>query len=166
MSKLDLARYLDDDSVEVSGITSTAHPEGKTYRFASPDAKTGMWLAGLADLGIQSNQGADIGAQEAQLELNDDQERDLMRKVMGETLDELVADGVSWIRIQKLNRYLFIHFAMGEEVAEAMALRLGEAPAPTSRPARRVAKKIQAKSATPKASPVGSTVRKKVATRP
>mgnify|MGYP001566022850 FL=1 len=161
MARLDLAGYFDDDSVEIPGITSPNFPGGKTYKFASPDAKTGMWLANLADLGIRSNQGADIGEEATKLELDDNEERDLMKMVMGNTLQEMVADGVSWVRIQKLNRYLFIHFAMGEEVAGMMAKRLGEAPAPTNRAVRRgieiKKKKTPAKSVTLPVSNAGST---------
>jgi hypothetical protein len=163
MARLDLAGYLDDDSVEVPGIPSKAHPDGRTYRFASPDAKTGLFLASLANLAVKARLGGDIGKQAAELELDDDQERDLMRDVMGPTLDEMIADGVSWVRIQKLNRYLFIHFAMGEDAAAGLAVS-GEAPAPANRAARRASKKpTLVKPATPRASRAGSTTRKKAA---
>lgn len=163
MARLELAGYLDDDSVEVPGITSTTFPNGKTYKFASPDAKTGMFLAALADLGVKASAGTDIGAQAARLELDDDQERDLMRDVMGSTLDELLADGVSWVRIQRLNKLLFIHFAMGEEMAAQVLKASGEALAPANRAARRAATKkaTRVKSVTPRASRAGSTTRKK-----
>jgi len=161
MARLDLAGYLDDDSVEVPGIPSTAHPDGKTYTFASPDAKTGLFLASLANLAVKARLGGDIGKQAAKLELDDDQERDLMRDVMGSTLDELTADGVSWVRIQKLNRYLFIHFAMGEGAAAGLTVS-GEARVPANRAARRASKKpTPARSATPRASHAGSTTRRK-----
>jgi hypothetical protein len=164
MARLDLTGYLDDDSVEVPGIPSTAYPDGKTYRFDSPDAKTGLFLASLANLAVKARLGGDIGAQAAALELDDDQERDLMRDVMGSTLDELTADGVSWVRIQKLNRYLFIHFAMGEDAAVGLQ-RSGEALVPANRAARRATKKkaTPAKSVTPRASHAGSTTRRKAA---
>ena len=166
MARLDLAGYLDDDSVEIPGIPSTAHPDGKTYKFASPDAKTGLFLASLANLAVKARLGADIGAQAAALELDDDQERDLIRDVMGSTLDELTADGVSWVRIQKLNRYLFIHFAMGAEIAVQELTRSGEARVPANRAARRATKKptpTLVKPATPRVSRAGSTTRKKPA---
>jgi len=157
MSRLDLTGYLDDDSVEIDGIISTTYPDGKTYVFASPNAKTGLLLANLADLAVRAHLGGDIGAQAAALELDDNQERDLMRDVMGATLDELTADGVSWVRIQKLNRYLFIHFAMGEDAAAGLKLP-GGAPALANRAARRATKKpTLAKSATPQVSRAGST---------
>ena len=92
MARLDLAGYLDDDSVEVPGILSKKYPDGKTYKFASPDAKTGLFLASLANLAVKARLGGDIGAQAAALELDDDQERDLMRDVMGTTLDELTKE--------------------------------------------------------------------------
>jgi len=166
MARLDLTGYLDDDSVEVPGIPSTAFPDGKTYRFDSPDAKTGLFLASLANLAVKARLGADIGEQAAALELDDDQERDLMRDVMGATLDELTADGVSWVRIQKLNRYLFIHFAMGENAAEGLRVS-GEAPAPANRAARRASMRTTTlvKPATPRASHAGSTTRKKPASK-
>lgn len=165
MAKLDLSGYLDDDCVEVPGIRSVKHPEGFTYHFDSPDAKTGMFLAALADLGVKASAGVDIGAQAARLELDDDQERDLMRDVMGSTLDELLADGVSWVRIQRLNKLLFIHFAMGEEMAAQVLKASGEAPVPANRAARRAATKkaTPVKSVTPRASRAGSTTRKKTA---
>ena len=163
MARLDLTGYLDDDSVEVPGIPSTAHPDGKTYKFASPDAKTGLLLASLANLAVKARLGGDIGKQAAALELDDDQERDLMRDVMGPTLDEMIADGVSWVRIQKLNRYLFIHFAMGEDAAAGLR-QLGEAQALANRAARRATKKTtRVKPVTPRASRAGSTTRKKAA---
>ena len=93
-----------------------------------------------------------------------------MRDVMGATLDELTADGVSWVRIQKLNRYLFIHFAMGEDAAVGL-MGSGEASAPANRAARRATKMADhlspkkkptlVKPATPRASRAGSTTRKK-----
>ena len=165
MARLDLTGYLEDDSLEIPGIPSTAHPEGKTYRFASPDAKTGLLLASLANLATQARLGVDIGEKAASLALDDDQERDLMRDVMGSTLDELTTDGVSWVRIQKLNKYLFIHFAMGEEAAVGLRLS-GEAPAPANRAARRAATKkatTRAKSATVRVSRAGSTTRSRKA---
>ncbi len=164
MPRVDLTNYLDDDAVEVPGIPSTAFPEGRSYRFASPDAATGLRLAHLADLAVQARLGVNIGAQAAALSFDDAEERDLMRDVMGATLDELTADGVSWTRIQRLNRWLFIYFAMGEDVAAGLQLQ-GGATAQPNRATRRAASKSPTpeKSATPQASHGGSTSRKRAA---
>lgn len=155
MARLDLSTYLDDDSVTIPGIPSKAHPDGRDYTITSPDAKTGMRLAAMADLGIKAHAGTVSEADVAALQLDDDEERDLYRMVLGDTLDELVADGVSWARIQKLGRYLFVHYSMGEEAAAEAVNRSGGATAPANRAARRATKKT----ATPKASPAGSTTR-------
>ena len=164
MARLDLSGYLDDDSVEIPGIRSVKHPEGFTYIFDSPDAKTGLFLASLANLAVKARLGGDIGEEAAALELDDDQERDLMRDVMGSTLDELTADGVSWVRIQKLNRYLFMLFAMSEGAADEMVQRSGEASVPANRAAGRATKKpTLVKPVTPRASRAGSTTRRKAA---
>ena len=162
MARIDLASYLEDDSVEIPGIVSTKFPDGKTYKFASPDAKTGLFLASLANLAVKARLGGDIGEQAAALELDDDQERDLMRDVMGATLDELTADGVSWVRIQKLNRYLFIRTSMGEDAAVGLTVS-GEARVPANRAARRAKKPTLVRSATPRASRAGSTTRSRKA---
>ena len=178
MARLDyLGDFLGDDSVEVD-LPSEKYPTGKTYRFASPNAKTGLVLARLANLAVRARLGADIGADAAKLELDDDQERDFMRDVMGATslvpdppitvsgLDEMLADGVSWVRIQGLNQYLFMRFAISKAEADEWAKRSGEAPAPANRAARRAVTKkatTRAKSATVRASRAGSTTRKKTA---
>ena len=155
MARLDLGAYLEDDALEVPGVPSTAHPEGRTYKFASPDAKTGLLLASLADLGVKAHAGKDIGDAASRLELDDDQERDLMRDVLGATLDEMLADGVSWVRIQKLNQYLFVHFAMGAEIAEAGLNQPGGAPPPN-----RAARRTKAKPTRSRASTGGKTSQK------
>ena len=161
MPRIDLTDYLDDDAVEIPGIPSRAHPEGKAYRFASPDAKTGLYLAHLADLAVRARLGVNIGEQVSSLEFDDDEERDNMRKVMGATLDELIADGVSWTRIQRLHRYLFIYFAIGEEAAAGM--NLGGSPARTDRATRRAetTSPTPEEPATAPASNAGSTTRRK-----
>jgi len=174
MARLDLDGFLGDDSVEVD-IPSEKYPTGKTYRFASPNARTGLVLARLANIATRARLGADIGAEAAKLELDDDQERDLIRDVLGATsliadppitvsgLDEMLADDVSWVRIQRLNQYLFIRFAMSEDAAAGLTLP-GEASVPANRAARRAVTKkatTRVKSATVRASRAGSTTPRK-----
>lgn len=159
--KLDLAGYLEDDGLELPGIPSRAHPDGKTYYVASPDAKTGLRLAAMAEAITAAERGGNVDQRTRDaLELDDDGEKDLYRKVLGDTYDEMVDDGVSWVRIQRLGQYLFLHFAMGEQVA-ANALKAGvlsgEAQGP-NRAARR-APKATAKSTRSRASTSGTTSR-------
>jgi hypothetical protein len=153
MALKDLSSFLDDDAIDVEIDT-------KTYRVESPDAKTGLFLAGLANVGVKAASGGDVAAADVEkLDLDDDEERDFMEMVLGDTFAELIADGVSWMKIQRLSRYCFIHFAVGEEAADE-ALKsgalTGEAPAP-NRAARRAGSRGAATTTKRLASTAGTT---------
>lgn len=153
MAIKDFSSFLDDDAIRFP-------LDGKTYRIESPDAKTGLLLSGMANLGVKASAGGEIGESDlASLDLDDAEERDFMRMVLGDTLDELVADGVSWVKIQRISRYAFIYFAMGEDAADealASGALSGEAPAP-NRAKRRAASRGGATSTKRLASTAGTT---------
>lgn len=139
----DLFSFLDDDALTIPRpIPSKRHPEGKVYTIPAPDAETGMRLTALADVAAKQERGLKITeADAAKLVMNDDEEREFAVQVMGDTYHEMVADGVSWPRIQKIVQYAYIYFAMGQDVAEKAAregiLNGGKARIPTNRAARR-----------------------------
>lgn len=153
MARLQLDAFLDDDAMETPPIPSTAHPEGRVYRIPSPSAKDGLRLARLASLAVRANDedpGAKVTEDDlASIDLDDAEERDLYRMALGSAYQEMLDDGVSWVRIQRLGRYMFFYFGMSPESAE-QALRSGvlsgEAKAP-NRATRRTAKKATSKSA-------------------
>lgn len=162
MALKDLSSFLDDDAIDVP-------VDGKTYRIESPDAKTGLLLSSMVNLGVKASAGSEISeADLASLDLNDDEERDFMRMVLGDTFDELVEDGVSWVKIQRISRYALIYFAIGEEAADD-ALKSGalsgEAPAP-NRAARRAGSRGAATTTKRRASIAGTTSTKTPARRP
>jgi hypothetical protein len=162
MALKDLSSFLDDDAIDVP-------IDGKTYRVESPDAKTGLFLASLANVGVKAAAGGEVDQADVdKLDLDDDEERDFMQMVLGDTLAELVADGVSWTKIQRLSRYCFIHFAVGEEAADD-ALKSGalsgEAPAP-NRAKRRAASRGGATTTKRLASTAGTTSTKTPARKP
>lgn len=146
MAYADLAGYLDDDAIDTPPIKSAAHPDGRAYRIPSPDAATGIRLTAMVSLGVDLAVGAELSRKDAErLKLDDDQEREFLRDVLGSAYDELVADGVSWMRIQKLGRYALLYFTLGPEAAADEARRSsGEAPAP-NRETRRKAKKTSSR---------------------
>ncbi|WP_052372637.1 DUF7426 family protein [Amycolatopsis taiwanensis] len=158
----DLGSFLDDDALEIP-------VDGKVYRIASPDAETGLFLAGLAQLGEKAVSGQPITAEEfARLKLNDEQEGDFMRMVLGDTLDELVADGVKWTKIQRVNRYAFLFFSLGPEAADRAlesGVLTGEAMAP-NRAQRRAASRAGAATTKRAASTGGTTSPRKPARKP
>lgn len=162
MAVKDLSSYLDDDALEIT-------VDGKTYRVESPDAKTGLFLASLANIGVNAASGGQVSdADLERLDLDDVEERDFMKMVLGDTLDELIYDGVKWTKIQRLARYCFIAFAIGEEAADD-ALKngtlSGEAAAP-NRAARRAASRGGATKTPRRASTAGTTSTKTPARKP
>ncbi len=146
----DLSDYL-DDSVDIPNIPSLAFPDGKTYRFASPDAKRGLRLTALYYMVLRIQAGADVTAQVQALGLDEDWQADINREVLGDTLDEMVADGVSFVRLRRLVAYLFRYFVTGESAVPVAAL--GESTAPASQSAGAVT----SSPSTPQGSPAGST---------
>lgn len=160
MGLVDLGAYLDDDTLDVE-------IGGKTYSIPSPDAITGLRLTALANLGAKVHAGADVTPEDlARLQMSDDDERDFLQQVLGAAFDQLVADGVSWVRIQRLGRYAFLHFAMSPEAATAAMEKSlqGEAAAP-NRAARRApsrrASSATAKPTRSRGSNAGTTSRSK-----
>lgn len=141
MAQRDLSEFF-DDSLEYTNVKSKAYPDGKTYRIASPDAKTGVWLAALAEVGVRAAAGADIAAEDLNsLKLDDDEEISLYQRVMGPVYDELIEDGVPWTVLQKIGEDAYIYFALSPEVADASLEGSGNQPARPNRAKRRTAQK-------------------------
>lgn len=129
----DVLSFLDDDGLEIPGVKSTKYPDGKTYMIPSPDGETGIRLSALADIAVKVNSGREVDARDARrLRMDDTEERDFAQQVLGSVLPELLADGVSWVRIQRITQYAYVHFAFSPEAARDAAERgvfAGKAPA-------------------------------------
>lgn len=159
----DFYDFLEDDALEIPNIKSRAHPEGKTYNIPSPDAETGMRLSALAEIAVKVNKSIDVNARDVKrLQLDDTEEREFAQQVLGPVYEELIEDGVSWVRLQRITQYAYVHFAFSPEAAREAAERgvfAGKAQARTR--AERRAK--PSSGAAPKAPPAstGSRARKK-----
>jgi hypothetical protein len=136
MARRDLSAFF-DDGLDYTGIPSRAHPDGKTYRVPCVDAKTGLWLTALTDIGVKAVVGGEITDEDAaSLKLDDDQEKRLYERVLGPVWHELLDDGVSYDLVQRIARDAYLTFALGQEAAdEALATAMevaaaGELPAP------------------------------------
>lgn len=152
--------FLEDDALELTGIKSAKYPDGKTYVIESPDAKTGLHLAALGDIMLRAGTGAEVSdAQVARLKLDDDEERELMDKVLGPVKDEMIGDGVKWVHLRGISKYAFIYFAVGKDQAD-LAARNGVL-AGKEQPANRAARR--AKKTTQSARPASSASSKKKA---
>lgn len=105
---------------------------GKLYRIESPDAATGLWCQRLFNVAVAASSGQDVTEDDAaKLKLDDDQERDLFQRLLGDTLDEMVSDGLKWSEIQHVGKTAFFWTALGAEQAEQFwnTGGVGKAPA-------------------------------------
>ena len=138
MSLADLGSYLNDDALTTPALISKKYPEGKVYRIPSPDALTGLWLESLADIGVKAASGVALTEADASsVELDDDDERSVYQRVLGEAYDEMLDDGISYVALGKIGQYAFIFFTVGKEAADA-SIAMATLP---NRKARRAAAK-------------------------
>lgn len=90
---------------------------GKTYVVASPDAKTGLWVTSMMQATGAVLAGV-VPEEDARLELDDDEERDLYRRILGPTYDELMDDKVPWHTFKRIGTTAFVWVAFGDDAAE------------------------------------------------
>jgi len=139
-----LLDFLEDDSFKTPAIGSKKHPEGKVYTIESPDAETGIRLSALGEIGVKLEKGVEVSARDiARLNISDEDEREFSQQILGDTLQEMIDDGVSWVRIKRLTTYSYVRFAFSEEVANDAAKRgvfSGKVPA-RNRAERRAAER-------------------------
>ncbi len=118
MPLVDLQDFLSDDSIKIN-LKTTAFPEGKQYTIPSPDAKTGLWLSGVAQLGVKASQDPDSVTEEEvrSLQFEGPEEVPFLQLVLSTAYNELIEDGASWVQIQRLGQYAFAYFAVSPEAA-------------------------------------------------
>jgi hypothetical protein len=91
---------------------------GKTYVVQSPNAATGLWVQSMMSAAQLTRAGFEVDSADARLVLEDDDERNLYERVLGDTYDELVADAVKWPHIQRAGKAALLWIHRGEEAAE------------------------------------------------
>lgn len=143
----------DPESRKLTGVT--------TYKVASPDAKTGLYLSTIAKIGVSAAMGQDVPPSELEkLKLDDDDERGLYEVVLGDTYAQMVADGVPWTLLQHIGQDAYLTFALNEDTANATlimaASRLGKSRTQPNRAARRAGTRTPKKTAGSKSSRASS----------
>jgi hypothetical protein len=143
MDTTELQEFFDDDGLTLPPIKSKAHPEGKEYTVESPDYDTGLLLQQLASIATRLSNGIEVSEDEARrLKFNDDEEQSFAKMVLGDTLAEMLEDGVRWAPIRAAVQYCFTYYGMGAKQAEKLVQSASpKAPAPANRGARRAKKK-------------------------
>lgn len=128
---------------EVAGRDTLELPiDGEMYVIEDVTAEVGLSVQRLLELGQAVQAGQDVD----EAELTDAQERDLYRKVLGPTLDELSEAGKSWQDIKAVAMTAIAWIAFGRERAEECwnnggELPQGEAEGSGNRASRRAAAK-------------------------
>lgn len=129
--------FLNESAIRPT-IVSKKYPQGKVYVIDSPDAETGLSLTAMVNLANKAASGqlaTEEQAKEAveELELDDNDERDLYERVLGDSYAELLADNAPWTAIQRLGQYCLIYYGMSAQAASKAlqsGVLLGEASGP------------------------------------
>ena len=132
---------------------------GKTYVIQPVDAETGLWVEMIMGVAAKVMEGGDVTDEDkASIQLDDEQERDLMKRVLGDTHDELIADGLDWTTIKLVGNTVLIWVSAGEEPAEEFWNAGGVRPkAGRKVPQDRKPKASRSAKKTTTASPAGTT---------
>lgn len=118
--------------------------DGKTYVVYDVDAETGLWAQELVDLGIAAYQGAEVDGSV----LDDGDERNMYARLLGKTLDEMLADGVAWSDIKHAGITALLWIAHDEETAaKYWESTPGEAEREAQKPPNRASRRASAAAA-------------------
>jgi hypothetical protein len=91
----------------------------KTYVIKSPDAETGLMCQNLMAGAATIMTGGELTDKDAEkLTLDDDDEQDLYKRIMGEAWDEMFTDKVPWTLIKHAGTTSLVWITQGREEAE------------------------------------------------
>lgn len=163
MPTYDLTQFLEDDSVKLK-VPSRKYPKGREYRFESPDFETGLWLKNLIEFGQRAALGIEVAPGDAdKLVLDDDEETDLYRRVMGDTFEQLRTDKVSWGHVQEVFKLLLGKWGTGRDIDVALQEAQGGSTTQPNRAARRASTTRSSSKAGSKSSPASLATKARTA---
>lgn len=124
MADRDLTALYSGGNLAFRDVPSEAHPEGKTYVVKSPNAKVGLWLRSIGDLGMKAAAGVELtGEQKQSLLLDVDDTVTFFDLVLGPVRAELIEDGVTLQTLDTISDDAFSYFAIGKEFADFNLIR-------------------------------------------
>jgi hypothetical protein len=133
--------------------------KGKTYRIPAVDAKTGLRLQRLTELAAQAAKAAEDGGDGDPLDmiaLDDDEEIDLYRDVLGPACEEMLADGVPFDLLKIAAITMWLHTTVNQETAEEYWNAAGT-PDPEALAGNRATRRRAARSTRQQGSAPGTT---------
>lgn len=93
--------------------------DGKIYFIPEPDEELGLWCTAMIAAGYAVNMGETITDKMPPLQLDDDQESALYRRILGKVWDELAQDGYGFATQRLFAQTAFFWIGIGEEAAAA-----------------------------------------------
>jgi hypothetical protein len=110
----DLDQFLDDGlDLPVGGVT---------YRIPAPDAMLGLWCQRLCAAGFAVSRGEEPPGnlpKAPDLNLDDEDEHALYRRLCGDAWDQMIKAGVSWPKLQVVGTTVLLWVGLGQQTAEA-----------------------------------------------
>jgi len=111
--------------------------DGKIYRVPEPDNELGLWCTAMMAAGLAINMGEKPGEGMPPLQLDDDDEEALYKRLLGPVWDELSADGYGFATQRHFAQTAFFWIGIGEEAAMRFWNSGGDPKASAPRAARR-----------------------------
>jgi uncharacterized membrane protein YgcG len=134
--------FKDLDELVQGGAHLDLPIRGKTYRIADVDAETGLWAQRLYDVSNAVHAGRQVDG----ADLDDLAEEQMFRRLLGDTLDELLADGVGWSAVKHVFMTVMAWIVVDEDTARQVWERgaPGEARGPAgNRRSRRASQAME-----------------------
>lgn len=130
---------------------------GKTYHVESPDVKTGLRAQATVAIAAKVQRGENVTPEDvAALQLDDAEELEFTRSMLGASMDEMTADGLPWEYVRHAAKTVFMWLVGDRDQAAKVWANLGNEvrPVPQDRkaPAKKKAggtKKASSKSSSP-----------------
>lgn len=91
---------------------------GKVYVVPAPDAELGLWCQRMLSAGLMIQAGQSPPDGLPSLTLDDADEVELYRRMLGGTYDQMIDDGVSWPKIQLVAQTALFWIGSGRPLAE------------------------------------------------
>jgi hypothetical protein len=103
-----------DEAIELP-VPIPGQTERKMYRVESPSAKDGLQIERMTNVAVQlANGGENINTEL----LDDEEEIDLYRSLLGPVYDVMVADGVKWVWMRHVSITVLMWVSSGLQAAE------------------------------------------------
>lgn len=130
------------DLAELLDPTLSLPIRGKTYRVADPGVKTGLRAQATVAIAMKVKQGQDVTPEDvAGLKLDDDEEIEFTRSMLGDVFDEMAADDLPWEYVRHAAKTVFMWLISDRDEAATVWSTLGKQARPEPKDRKAPAKR-------------------------